>query len=236
MAILGPRLMWGVLQVHEVDPARQDVYLASVRDQQMALEAYSAFRWRLTLSSQLEAGVYWLVDGWSDLEALHSGLAASRTIASPAALAGPPVTTTGTVRTLPREVGPKVEGSEATFVLAVENWVKAPCLKEYLATLETQAERLAGEAGFQQRLLLRDTGDPLHFHLLDRWQDEASAFASFGRRQSSPLEAARFLSLLAERGRSLPALATLWTNPGRIWDAPGGSCRGGARDRGRPGA
>ena len=207
--------MWSVLQVHQVDPARQDVYLASVRDQQMALEGYSAFQWRLTLSSQLDAGVFWLVDGWSDPDALQSGLAAGRTIASVAALAGPPVTTTGTLRTLPRGAGLKVDKDEATFVLAVENWVKASCLGEYLATLETQAERLAGEAGFQQRLLLRDTDDPLHFHLLDRWQDEVSAFTSYGRRQASPLEAARFLSLLAERGRSLPASATLWANPGR---------------------
>jgi quinol monooxygenase YgiN len=207
--------MWSVLQVHRVDPARQDVYLASVRDQEIVLEGSSAFQWRLVLSSQVESGLYWLVDGWSDLVALQSGLAASRTIASVAALVEPPVVTTGRMQTLPPELGPNGEGDEPTFVLAVENWVKAPCLSEYLATLETQAERLRGEAGFQQRLLLRDTGDQLHFHLLDRWSDEEAAFASFGRRRSSPLEAVRFLSLLAERGRSLPAMATLSANPGR---------------------
>ena len=94
----------------------------------------------------------------------------------------------------------------APFFLVADTWVKAPCLDDYLATVAEQANRLSGEPGFRRRLLLSLREGEHHYFVVDHWASERAAYDSFQRRPVSQIEATKFLSLLAERGR--PFLAT----------------------------
>ncbi len=201
----------GALQSHLIDPDREDVYLASVHDQEMVLREDPDFRWRLLLGSHIEPGRHLLIDCWRDEQAMQLALAASRTLASAAALLEPQAVTVGTVLQIAGFPLEEDGASDIEFALTVENWVKEPCLAEYLESLRAQGQRQEQEQGFRHRLMLREVGEELHFHVVDLWSTEAAAFDSVSRRQSSPLEAVRFLGLLAERGRTVPAWATLRT-------------------------
>ncbi len=188
------------LGMHRIDTAREDVYLASVQDQEAVIAEADGFQGRMLLRSQVDEGVFWLLDAWSDEDAMRYALAAARTLASVAALIEEP-----------REIllegagGHSAGGSEG-FFLGSESWVKQPCLHDYEQTVRDQGESLRREPGFRSRLLLADRTDELHRFVLDHWSSERDAHAAYQRRQVSEVEATRFLSLLAERGK--PLLAT----------------------------
>ncbi len=187
------------LAVHRIDPAREDVYVASVQDQEAVVSGADGFQGRLLLRSQVDPSVFWMLDAWSDEDAMRYALAAARTLASVASLVEEP-----------RELlldGERGPGGSGGFFLASESWVKEPCLDDYEHTVLAQGESLAREPGFIARLLLTDRADELHRFVIDEWSGERDAHAAYQRRQVSEIEATRFLSLLAERGKPLLATA-----------------------------
>lgn len=196
--------MLGSISIQTIEPAREDVYLASLDDQETILRGYDGFCRRLVLRSQLEPGAYWVLDCWESEDSLQMALAAARTLSTPAALLEEPVVLEAGVETLAE--GPhRSEDRGPAFFLVAEGWVKAACLDEYLATVRAQAGELALEPGFRRRLLLRDGAAELHFWVLDEWESEHSAYAAYSNRQIPQSQALRFLSLFAERGRPLIA-------------------------------
>ncbi len=186
------------LGVHRIDAAREDVYLASVQDQEAVIASAEGFRGRMLLRSQVDGGVFWLLDAWSDEDAMRYALAAARTLASVAALIEEPR------EVLLQGAGDSAGGSEG-FFLGSESWVKQPCLHDYEQTVRDRGESLGREPGFRSRLLLADRADELHRFVVDHWSSERDAHAAYQRRQVPEVEATRFLSLLAERGRPLLA-------------------------------
>ena len=193
---------------HRIDLPREDVYLASVDDQQAVLAGSDDFHGRTVLRHQVGTGAYWLLDGWTDESAMQMGLASARTLSSVAALIEEPREILASGEELSRRPSADVDGSAGAepFFLIADTWVKAPCLDEYLQTVRAEANRLSGEAGFRRRLLLTVRGHDHHFYVLDEWAGEKAAYESFQQRAVSQIEATRFLSLLSERGR--PILAT----------------------------
>ena len=193
---------------HRIDLAREDVYLASVDDQQAVLAGSDDFHGRTVLRHQVTPGAYWLLDGWSDESAMHMGLASARTLSSVAALLEEPKEMVTDGEELSRRPSADVDGSagEIPFFLIAETWVKAPCVDDYLQIVKGEANRLSGEGGFRRRLLLSVRSSENHFYVVDEWAGERAAYESFQQRSVSQLEATKFLSLLSERGR--PILAT----------------------------
>ncbi|HUY62140.1 MAG TPA: antibiotic biosynthesis monooxygenase [Candidatus Dormibacteraeota bacterium] len=207
MSALVPAVEGGrwTLTVHRVDPARADVYLASVDDQVAVLRGFEGFAGRRLLQGQAEPGVHWLLDGWTDAGGMAGAGAAARTLASVAGLLQPPRELVTSVAVLAER--PAAAAPAPTFALIAEAWVKAPCRGEYLATLRAVGARLVAAPGFGRRLLLEDQAQPLHFLVLDDWETERAAFTSFNRPQPPSAEMLRFLSLLAERRPPLAARA-----------------------------
>lgn len=197
--------MYYALEIHRVDPAREDLYLASVQDQEAVISDAEGFRGRSVLRSQVDRGVYWLLDAWVDQDAMRMAMAAARTLAS-----------VGGLIEQPRQLA--LDGEEVAsgtlfdaagtvpFFMASEAWVKAPCVADYLATIRSQGRKLAEAGGFRRRLLLTDRDAEAHHLVVDHWASEEAAYESYQSRQTPEIEATRFLSLLAERGR--PLLAT----------------------------
>lgn len=196
------------IAIHRIDTAREDVYLASVDDQEAVIAQSDAFQGRTVMRSQLEHGVFWLVDEWTDLDSMQMALAAARTLASVAALVEEPRELLTAGEELARRPSADVDGLEemAPFFLIAEGWVKLPCLDEYLDTLRHQGQALVDEPGFLRRLLLADREGELHYYVIDQWAGERPAYESYQRRQVSQEEAMLFLSLFAERGK--PMMAT----------------------------
>lgn len=193
------------ISIQQVDPARQDVYLASVADQEAAIGESADFRGRTVLRSQTDVGRYWTIDAWTDRQAMELALAAARTLASVAALQEEPVQVLTTGEELAR-ASPSVQGdAEDGFFLVAENWVKEVCVEEYLETLARLGRELSAEGGFHRRLLLRDVERSLRFFVVDWWESERAAYQCYERRRTSEVEATRFLALLAERGKPLIA-------------------------------
>lgn len=195
--------MLASISAHRIEPSREDVYLASLEDQEAVLRAYGGLAERLVLRSQLEPGSYRVVDCWESEGSLQSALAATRTFSTPAALVEEPAVSEAELENVTRGAG----GADAgpAFYLVAEGWVKEPCLDEYLATVRAQAAELAVEPGFRRRLLLRDRAGGLHFWVLDEWAAERSAYDAYSSRRVPESETLRFLSLFAERGRPLIA-------------------------------
>ncbi len=196
------------IEVHRVDPARQDVYLASVQDQEAVLAGSADFHGRNVLRSQVEQGVYWLMDAWTGEGAMQSGLASARTLSSVAALMEEPEVIITEGEELARRPSADVDGPAASdpFFLAADTYVKAPCVDDYLATVRAQALRLSDEPGFRRRLLLSARSGEHRFFVIDEWAGEREAYDSYQRRPVTQIEATKFLSLLAERGRPFMAL------------------------------
>lgn len=192
--------MLAATSVHRIDPAREDVYLASVDDQEAVIAGSGDFIRRTVLRDQAAAGRFWLVDEWRDEEAMRLALAMARTIASVAALAEEPVERLADAD----EVARGLSGSSgAGFCMAGEGWLKEPCLAEYEVTVRRQAERIREEPGFVRRLLLTDRADPRHRWVLDEWESERHAYDSFQGNPITEGEALRFMALFAERGTPL---------------------------------
>lgn len=189
------------ISIQRVDPGREDVYLASVDDQERVIADSPEFHGRTVLRSQLEPGLYWLLDEWGGEDAMRMALAMAHTFATVAALREEPVE----VLTDAEELGRRGEPGASEFALAAEGWIKEPCLEEYLATVAEQARRLSLEPGFISRLMLVDRTDPLHRWILDEWSAEQAAYDSFERNPVTEGEALRFLALFAERGNPLVA-------------------------------
>ena len=197
------------IEMHRIDPAREDVYLASVQDQQAVLAGTEDFHGRNILRSQVEVGSFWLMDGWTDEGAMQMGLASARTLSSVAALIEQPKVLITSGDELARRPEAEVDGQGeqlAPFFLVADTWVKGVCLDDYLATVTEQAHRLSEEPGFRRRLLLAVRGGEHHYLVVDQWAGERSAYDSYQRRPVSQIEATKFLSLLAERAR--PFLGT----------------------------
>lgn len=201
-----PDVLYAIAE-HRIDVPREDVYLASVDDQQAVLAGSDDFHGRTVLRHQVSPGAYWLLDGWTDEAAMQMGLASARTLSSVAALLEEPREIVTAGEELARRPIAEVDGSggEDPFFLIADTWVKAPCLDEYLETVGIEGRRLTGEAGFRRRLLLAVRGDENHFYVLDEWAGERAAYESFQNRAVSQIEATRFLSLLSERGRPILA-------------------------------
>lgn len=196
------------VEIHRIDPQREDVYLASVQDQEAVLAGSPDFHGRNVLRSQVEPGLFWLMDAWTDEDAMQMGLASARTLSSVAALIEEPRIVITEAEELSRRPSAEVDGSAdgVPFFLVSDSWVKSVCLSDYLDTVRQQAVRLSDEAGFRRRLLLTARDGEGHYFVVDQWAGEKQAYDSYQRRPVSEVEATRFLSLLAERGR--PLLAT----------------------------
>lgn len=191
------------ISVQHVDRDREDVYLASVDDQERVMAESAEFHGRTVLRIQTEPGLFWLLDEWHNEESMRMALAMARTFASVAALVEEPAELLAEAEEAGRgtERGPE----SLPFHLVAEGWIKEPCLGDYLSSIRQQAARLSGEAGFRRRLLLTDLADPLHRWVIDEWSSEQAAYDSFQRSAVTEAEAMRFLSLFAERGRPLMA-------------------------------
>ena len=196
------------IEMHKIDPDREDVYLASVQDQEAVLAGSADFHGRNILRGQVERGTFWLMDGWTDEGAMQMGLASARTLSSVAALIEQPRVVIGDGEELARRPEAEVDGPADgdPFFLVADTWVKAVCLDEYLSTVSAQAARLSQEPGFRRRLLLEAREGEHHYLVVDQWAAERAAYDSYQRRPVSQIEATGFLSLLAERGK--PFLAT----------------------------
>ena len=195
------------VEVHRIDPAREDVYLASVQDQQAVLAGSPDFHGRNVLRSQVERGCFWLMDAWTDEDAMQMGLASARTLSSVAALVEEPRVIITEGEELARRPSADVDGPTEgdPFFLVADSWVKSVCVQDYLETVRAQALRLSDEPGFRRRLLLTARDGENHFFVADEWAGERLAYDSYQRRPVSQIEATRFLSLLAERGRAFLA-------------------------------
>lgn len=194
------------LEIHRVDPAREDVYLASVQDQEAVISDAEGFIGRTVLRSQVEEGVYWLLDGWIDEDAMQMAMSAARTLASVGGLIDEPRQLALDGEEISKRPVVPDPALEDPFFMASEAWVKPPCLLDYLETIRTQGRVLAATDGFRRRLLLTDRNGEAHHFVVDHWTSERAAYESYQSRQTPELEATRFLSLLSERGR--PLLAT----------------------------
>jgi len=196
------------VEIHRIDPLREDVYLASVQDQEAVLAGSPDFHGRNVLRSQVEEGCFWLMDAWTDEDAMQMGLASARTLSSVAALVEEPRVTVTEGAELSRRPSADVDGAAAgdPFFLVADSWAKSVCLDDYLETVRAQALRLTEEPGFRRRLLLTAREGDNHFFVVDEWAGERAAYDSYQRRPVSQIEATRFLALLAERGR--PFMAT----------------------------
>lgn len=193
------------IQIHRIDQAREDVYLASAADQEAVIAESEDFHGRTVLRSQTE-GVFWMIDAWTDREGMERSLAAARTLASVAALEEEPVQVLTEGEELASRPATGGDGADSLpLLLIAQNWVKEVCEQEYVDTVGRLGHELASEEGFRRRLLLRDLEHALRFFVVDWWESERAAYESYQRRQTTELEATRFLSLLAERGKPLIA-------------------------------
>ena len=184
------------------------MYLASVQDQEAVLAGSPDFHGRNVLRSQVETGSFWLMDGWTDEEAMQMGLASARTLSSVAALVAEPRVIITEGEELARRPSAEIDGPARgePFFLVADSWVKPVCADLYLETVRGQARRLADEPGFRRRLLLTAREGDHHYFVVDEWSAEQMAYDSYQRRPVTQIEATKFLSLLAERGR--PFMAT----------------------------
>lgn len=198
------------IAVQHIDAAREDVYLASVQDQQAVIDDGNFFKGRTILRSQVEEGAYWLIDGWMDEPAMQMGLAAARTLATVAALVEEPKQLLADGDELARRAEVSLNGGgdepPPPFFLIGENWVKEACVTDYEAEVLVRGRGLLEEPGFTRRLMLRDRQREHHYWVIDEWASERDAYESYERRVTPEIEATRFLSFLAERGK--PILAT----------------------------
>ena len=201
--------MLHAIAIHQVDPAREDVYLASVEDQTAVIEGSSDFRGRTVLRSQLEPGTFWLLDRWTDEESMQMAQASARTLASVAALLQEPV-----VLLADGEPVAVREGSpgEVPFFMVADTWVKSACVDDYEAAVEKQGRALADRPGFRRRLVLRVRDADHRYLIADEWTGERAAYEAFQTNEVTEAEAMRFLSLVAERGRPLLATAVWMTD------------------------
>lgn len=191
------------ISIQRIDPSREDVYLASVDDQERVIAESPDFMGRTVLRSQTEPGRYWLIDEWREESAMRLALAMARTFATVAALVDDPLEVLAEGERL--AFGEDPATSAGGLFLAAEGWIKELCLDDYLATIGEQARRLAAEPGFRRRLMLVDRTDPLHRWVLDEWSGEQAAYNSYERNPVTEGEALRFLTLFAERGNPLVA-------------------------------
>lgn len=187
------------ISIQRIDPAREDVYLASVDDQERVVAGSPDFGGRTVLRSQSEPGLYWLLDEWRDEAAMRLALAMARTIATPAALVEEPREIYAEGDEVARGLAP----GDLGFTLAGEGWIKDPCLDEYERTVRIQADRMREQPGFLRRLLLTDRADRLHRWVVDGWASEKAAYDSFQSSQVTESEGLRFLALFAERAAPL---------------------------------
>ncbi len=188
------------ISIQDVDPAREDVYLASVDDQERAIAESPDFVRRTVLRGQARPAHYWLLDEWRDQQSMQLALAMARTIASVAALVDEPREVIAEADEIGRGFS---EPAAAGFCLVAEGWVKEACLAEYESTVRAQTDRLREEPGFLRRVLLVDEKDHLHRWVLDEWSSERAAYDSFQGSTVTEGEALRFLALFAERGTPL---------------------------------
>lgn len=188
------------MSIHRVDEGREDVYLASVDDQEGVMAVSGDFIRRTVLRDQVAPGHFWLIDEWRDEEAMRLALAMARTIASVAGLVEEPVERMADADEIARGLA---ETSGPGFCMVGEGWLKEPCLVEYQDTVRRQADRVREEPGFVRRLLLTDRRDPLHRWVIDEWASERHAYDSFQGNPITEGEALRFMALFAERGTPL---------------------------------
>lgn len=188
------------ISIQRIDPAREDVYLASVDDQERVVAESPDFVRRTVLRSQAESGLFWVLDEWREEAAMHLALAMARTIATPAALIEEPRELAADGEEVARGLGAAGDGG---FTLVGEGWIKQACLGEYERAVRVQADRIREEPGFLRRLLLVDRRDPLHRWVVDDWSSERAAYDSFQASRISEGEALAFLALFAERGTPL---------------------------------
>lgn len=184
------------ISMQRIDPGREDVYLASVDDQERVIAESPDFGGRAVLRVQGEPGRYWLLDRWRDEGAMRMALAMARTIASAAALVEEPEELLADGEEVARGLS---LASPGEFWLVGRGWVKEPCLADYENSVRVQAERLRERPGFLRRLLLADRNDARHRFVLDEWASERAAYESFQSNPVSEAEALRFLALFAER-------------------------------------
>ncbi|MCL1835592.1 MAG: antibiotic biosynthesis monooxygenase [Oscillospiraceae bacterium] len=77
--------------------------------------------------------------------------------------------------------------------VTASNNVKAECVEEYLAISKELVERTnADDAGCIKYELCRDVNDPLHFVMLEEWEDQASLDAH--------MKSAHFTTLIPKTG------------------------------------
>ena len=196
------------ISMQRIDPSREDVYLASVDDQERVIAESGDFRGRTVLRSQTQAGRFWVLDRWQHERSMGLALAMARTIATVAALVEEPVEALADGSELARGLG---VAADAGFCLVAEGWLKEARLDEYEATVRAQAERLRTEEGFLRRVLLVDRADHRHRWVLDEWATERAAYESFRRNAVTDGEALGFLALFAER--KAPVFATTVRGP-----------------------
>lgn len=199
------------ISVQLIDPSREDVYLASVDDQERVMAESGDFCGRTVLRSQGEAGRFWLVDRWLSEESMGLALSVARTISTVAGLVEEPRQDVADAEELAHG---SATGQQAGFCLVAEGWLKDASLDEYEATVQVQAERLRTEDGFLRRLRLVDRTDHRHRWVLDEWAGERAAYESFQRSAVSEGDALRFLALFAERRP--PLFATTIRGPMEI--------------------
>ena len=198
------------ISIQQIDSSREDVYLASVQDQEAVIDDGHHFKGRTVLRSQVEEGTYWLIDAWTDEPAMQMALAAARTLATVAALVEVPKQLLADGEELARRTRVAVGGPAAEppppFFLIGENWVKEFCVGDYRAEVLVRGRGLLEEPGFTRRLMLIDRERAHHYWVIDEWASERDAYESYERRVTPEIEATRFLSFLAERVK--PILAT----------------------------
>ena len=86
--------------------------------------------------------------------------------------------------------------------VTANNYVKAECLEEYLEITKELVEKTnALDSGCVKYELCRDLNDPLHFAMLEEWEDQASLDAH--------MKSAHFLGLI-------PKMDGLTSAPGAI--------------------
>lgn len=195
--------MLAAISIQRIDRSREDVYLASVDDQERVIAGSPDFVRRTVLRSQTEPGLYWLIDEWRDEESMRLALSMARTLASVAGLEEDPVEMLADADEVARGFG---EHADTGFCMVGEGWIKEVCLGEYAATVRMQTERLREEPGFLRRVLLTDSADHRHRWVLDEWAGERAAYDSFQANPVTEGETLRFLALFAERGT--PIFAT----------------------------
>lgn len=200
--------MLHAIAVHQVDPAREDVYLASVEDQAAVIGDSPDFRGRTVLRSQLEPGIFWLLDRWTDEQSMQMALASARTLSSVAALMEEPrvlLADGDSIAVREEPIG------DTPFFMVADTWVKSACVDDYEAAVGRQGRALADRPGFRRRLVLRVRDAEHRYLVADEWTGERAAYEAFQTNEVTEAEAMRFLSLVAERGRPLLATAVWMT-------------------------